>query len=100
MKPDAVPDTGVPNLATCTVTQTDQKNGSSKAGGTEPKLKPEGGLLLHQGGASSRGSPILQALCNQQEVKAHVMTVCRLIDPGMGYAGITAANAGDGKVNT
>ena len=37
---------------------------------------------------------ILQALCNQQQLKAHVMTACQLIDPSMGYAGTTAANAG------
>lgn len=38
--------------------------------------------------------PILQALCSQQELKAHVMTACQLVDPGMGYAGCTAANTG------
>ena len=37
---------------------------------------------------------ILQALCDQQQLKAHVMTACQLIDPSMGYAGTTAANAG------
>ncbi|DBA84407.1 TPA: hypothetical protein ACH3X1_006045 [Trebouxia sp. C0004] len=37
---------------------------------------------------------ILQALCDQQQLKAHVMTACQLIDPSMGYAAITAANAG------
>ncbi|KAL0040433.1 hypothetical protein WJX77_006887 [Trebouxia sp. C0004] len=34
------------------------------------------------------------ALCDQQQLKAHVMTACQLIDPSMGYAAITAANAG------
>ncbi|KAL0044984.1 hypothetical protein WJX82_004172 [Trebouxia sp. C0006] len=34
------------------------------------------------------------ALCDQQQLKAHVMTACQLIDPSMGYAGTTAANAG------
>lgn len=38
--------------------------------------------------------PILQALCSQPELKAHVMTACQLVDPGMGYAGCTAANTG------
>jgi len=37
---------------------------------------------------------ILQGLCDQQQLKAHVMTACQLIDPSMGYAGTTAANAG------
>ena len=37
---------------------------------------------------------ILQALCDQQQLKAHVMTACQLINPSMGYAGTTAANAG------
>lgn len=37
---------------------------------------------------------ILQALSDQQQLKAHVMTACQLIDPSMGYAGTTAANAG------
>ncbi|KAL0019081.1 hypothetical protein WJX79_005114 [Trebouxia sp. C0005] len=34
------------------------------------------------------------ALSDQQQLKAHVMTACQLIDPSMGYAGTTAANAG------
>ncbi len=37
---------------------------------------------------------ILQALYDQQQLKAYVMTACQLIDPSMGYASTTAANAG------
>ena len=37
----------------------------------------------------------LKGMCSQQEMKAHVMTACQLIDPSMGYAGITAAISGE-----
>ena len=41
-------------------------------------------------------APILQGLCAPQELKGHVMTACQLVEPGMGYAGIVAANTGKG----
>ena len=40
----------------------------------------------------------LQGMCSQQEMKAHVMTACQLVDPSMGYAGITAAISGEHHV--
>ena len=46
------------------------------------------------GQGESLAAPILQGLCGPQELKGHVMTACQLVDPGMGYAGITAANTG------
>ena len=46
------------------------------------------------GQAETLAAPILQGLCSPQELKGHVMTACQLVDPGMGYAGITAANTG------
>lgn len=39
-------------------------------------------------------APILLGLCGAQELKGHVMAACQLVEPGMGYAGLTAANTG------
>ena len=42
----------------------------------------------------SRLASMLEGLCTPQELKAHVMTACQVVDPGMGYAGVTSAIAG------
>ncbi|KAL3145734.1 hypothetical protein ABBQ32_003263 [Trebouxia sp. C0010 RCD-2024] len=41
---------------------------------------------------------ILQGLCAPQQLKGHVMAACQLVEPGMGYAGITAANTGAARL--
>jgi len=58
-------------------------------------VKQEGSVCWTISGAGDQDCPILQALCEQQEMKGHVMTACQLVDPGMGYAATTAANAGN-----
>ena len=46
------------------------------------------------GQAGALTLPILQGLCAPQELKAHVITACQLVESGMGYAGMKAAITG------
>ena len=57
-----------------------------------PNQATPGQRMLHQ--EETLAAPILQGLCGPQELKGHVMTACQLVEPGMGYAGVTAANTG------
>lgn len=58
------------------------------------------GLLKHDDSGQHPGQagililPILHGLCAPQELKAHVITACQLVESGMGYAGMTAAITG------
>ena len=68
------------------------KAATSRADSRMPNQKnPEQRVL---GQIEALAARILQGLCSPQELKGHVMTACQLVEPGMGYAGIAAANTG------
>lgn len=60
---------------------------------TMPNQATPGQRMLGQ--EETLAASILQGMCGPQELKVHVMTACQLVEPGMGYAGITAANTGN-----
>ena len=68
------------------------KAANIRAVNTMPNQATPGQRMLGHG--ETLAAPILQGLCGAQELKGHVMTACQLVEPGMGYAGTTAANTG------